>query len=221
MNDHIVIVPVKGLKESKTRLSPFLTREKREALVKALLHDILAGVTVADVFTSILVMSPDDNVSQEIHFDSVGFIKQTNSGLNAAVQQASNFAIRLQAESLTIALADIPLAQPRDFIELFRLGGNQEKVVLAPSSKGGTNVMMLSPPDAIPPGYGRWSYAKHLRQAQRKRLNAYSLSNSRLSFDVDTPKDLTELRRLDPSGRTTAGKLIQQLVKLPALQVKH
>ncbi len=220
MRDHIVIVPVKGIKESKTRLSPFLTREKREALVNALLQDVLASITAADIFTSILVISPDDNVLYEVHPDRVGFIKQTSTGLNAAVQQATNFAGKLQAESLTIVLADIPLAEPRDFIEFFKLGGNHRRVVLAPSFKGGTNVMMLNPSDAIPPGYGRWSYAKHLRQAQKRKLDVYSMSNSRLSFDVDTPKDLTELRRLDPSGITTAGKLIHQLVKLPALQIK-
>jgi 2-phospho-L-lactate guanylyltransferase len=221
MSDHRVIVPVKGLKESKTRLSSFLVKEKRELLVKALLQDVLKSLQGSDVFTSIVVVSPDHSVSEAIQSGNVAFLRQTGTGLNAAVQQAISTATKSRAESLTIALADVPMAEPRDFAELFNLGGNQAKVVLAPSLKGGTNTMFLSPPSAIPPGYGRWSYAKHLREAQRRKLNVYSVSNSRLSFDIDTAKDLVELRRLDPNGRTDAGKLVNNLVKGPVVPIKH
>jgi 2-phospho-L-lactate guanylyltransferase len=77
---------------------------------------------------------------------------------------------------------------------------------MAPSLKGGTNVLLTSPPGVISPSYGRWSYSKHLRQAQSSGLNAYSISNSRISFDIDTMSDLMELRRLDPEGKTASAR---------------
>ena len=77
---------------------------------------------------------------------------------------------------------------------------------MAPSLKGGTNVMLTSPPGTISPSYGRWSYSKHLRLAQMKGVDAYSISNCRVSFDIDTMSDLMELRRLDPESKTASAR---------------
>ncbi len=71
--------------------------------------------------------------------------------------------------------------------------------------------MLTSPPGAISPSYGRWSYSKHLRRAQAGGLNAYSISNGRVSFDIDTTSDLIELRRLDPEGKTASGRAAEML----------
>ena len=71
--------------------------------------------------------------------------------------------------------------------------------------------MLTSPPGVISPSYGRWSYSKHLRQAQAGGLNAYSLSNRRVSFDIDTMSDLMELMRLDSDGKTASGRVADML----------
>ncbi len=136
----------------------------------------------------------------------VSFLKQTGVGLNRAIEQTNRLATQKHARSLTTVLADIPLVEPGDFKELLSIGTASRKVVMAPSFKGGTNVMLTAPPGVISPSYGRWSYSKHLRQAQSTGLNAYSISNSRISFDIDTMSDLMELRRLDPEGKTASAR---------------
>jgi 2-phospho-L-lactate guanylyltransferase (CobY/MobA/RfbA family) len=103
------------------------------------------------------------------------------------------------------------LVEPDDFKEIVGLGSPGRRVAMAPSMKGGTNVMLTSPPGAISPSYGRWSYSKHLRRAQAGGLNAYSISNGRVSFDIDTTSDLIELRRLDPEGKTASGRAAEML----------
>ncbi|MBR2558282.1 MAG: 2-phospho-L-lactate guanylyltransferase, partial [Methanobrevibacter sp.] len=40
MDDIYAIIPVSKFKNAKTRLSPFLSEEEREELLKAMLHDI-------------------------------------------------------------------------------------------------------------------------------------------------------------------------------------
>ena len=217
MTNHLAVVPVKGLAESKTRISKFLYPEDRKILVKALLEDVLTAVVHADIFSSIIVISPDESIANETQRHETVFVKQNGSGLNLAAEQAIRIALKQDAQTVTLILADIPLAEPRDFVELFKLGSQEPKLVMAPSLKGGTNVMTISPPGALHPAYGRWSYAKHLRAAQKKKLNAYSLSNPRVSFDIDTINDLTELRRLDPTGRTTAGRAAHEMGRLPSL----
>jgi len=214
---HIAVVPVKGLTESKRRLSGELSVENRKVLVKALLEDVLAALVRADIYSNILVISPDQDIADIAPLHGASFVKQNNLGLNSAVEQATRLASRERAQSQTIVLADIPLTEPRDFVELFKLGGNEPKVVMAPSLKGGTNIMTMSPPNAIAPAYGRWSYARHLRLAQRKQLRSYSMSNPRVSFDIDTVYDLTRLRRLDPERKTRSGKLAAEVTQTPTL----
>jgi 2-phospho-L-lactate guanylyltransferase len=122
--------------------------------------------------------------------------------------------LKEHAQSITSILADIPLAEPKDFIELSTLGGDEPKVVIVPSLNGGTNVMTIAPPNAIAPAYGRWSYAKHLRLAQRRQLKTYSMSNPRISFDIDTMADLVKLRRLDSGKRTSSGKVVSEMARV-------
>lgn len=77
--------------------------------------------------------------------------------------------------------------------------------------------MTIAPPNAIAPAYGRWSYARHLRLAQKKQLKTYSMSNPRISFDVDTIRDLAKLRRLDAGKRTSSGKVASEVARLANL----
>jgi 2-phospho-L-lactate guanylyltransferase len=153
-----------------------------------------------------MVISPDENVGSRMRFQEVSFLKQAGVGLNRAIEQANRLAMQKHARSITTILADIPLVEPRDFKELLSISAAVPRVVMAPSLKGGTNMMLTSPPGAISPSYGRWSYSKHLRLAQMNGVNAYSISNSRVSFDIDTASDLMELGRLDPEGKTASAR---------------
>lgn len=214
MTDNWAVIPVKGLTESKTRLSPYLQGDKRRALVEALLEDVLSSVIRSRVYGTVMVISADENVGSLIQSQEVSFLKQTSVGLNRTIEQANRLANQKHARSLTTVLADIPLVEPGDFKELVSIGLAVRRVVMAPSFKGGTNVMLTSPPGVISPSYGRWSYSKHLRQAQINGLNTYSISNNRISFDIDTVTDLMELRRLDPEGKTASAKAAEMLKPL-------
>jgi 2-phospho-L-lactate/phosphoenolpyruvate guanylyltransferase len=211
VSDNWAVVPVRGLTESKTRLSNVLHGDKRRAFVEALLVDVLSSVIRSRVYGTIMVVSPDDNVASRIRLHGVSFVKQSSVGLNRAIEQANRLAIQGHARSVTTVLADIPMVEPRDFRELSTMGTVVQRVIMAPSSKGGTNVMLTSPPGVVSPSYGRWSYSKHLRQAQMRGVNAYSVSNPRISFDIDTPSDLMELRNRDPEGKTVSGRVIGEI----------
>jgi len=211
MTDNWAVIPVKGLTESKTRLSTYLQGDKRRILVEALLDDVLSSIIRSKSYGTIMVVSPDENVGSRIRSQDVSFLKQTGIGLNRAVEQANRLATLGHARSLTTVLADIPLVEPADFKELVSLGSPGRRVVMAPSKKGGTNLMLTSPPGVIPPSYGRWSYSKHLRRAQAYGINTYSMSNGRISFDIDTLSDLVELRRLDPEAKTASARAAETL----------
>jgi 2-phospho-L-lactate/phosphoenolpyruvate guanylyltransferase len=213
------VIPVKGLTESKRRLSSYLG-ERKKLLVEALLHDVMSSALQSDVYDKVLVVSPDESVADLSKAKRVSFLRQTGFGLNRAVEQANRLAIRDNVSSLTTILGDIPLAEPQDFREIFKIGDGLGKAVMVPSLKGGTNVMMARPPGVVRPNYGRWSYSKHLRQAQLNKVTTYSISNPRVSFDVDTVTDLIELKRSDPSLRSLSARVLTRLeLVLPSVHV--
>ncbi len=205
------IVPVKSLSEAKRRLANHLDPEERKALVLAMLDDVLTALGKSRLFSETHIVSPDLLLERTARNHRVGFIRQNGAGLNAAIRQALRYLARSKVSSVTTILADLPLAKPSDFTELMRISDHSPRVVLAPSLKGGTNVMLRSPPNLIKTSYGRWSYAKHLRVSQGKNVPVYSISNPRLSFDVDTIEDLKALVMLDASRRTNAGKVAKKL----------
>jgi 2-phospho-L-lactate/phosphoenolpyruvate guanylyltransferase len=210
MRGHWAVIPVKGLTDSKTRLSNYLG-DKKKLFVEALLYDVLNSASRSKVFDRLIVVSPDPKVAEVAREKSSTFLGQTGFGLNRAIEQANKLAQQERVSSLTTILADIPLAEPHDFRELFTLGNGGAKAVTVPSLKGGTNVMMTRPPGVVRPSYGRWSYSKHLRQAQIAGIDTYSISNPRISFDIDTIDDLIELRRRDPPGRTVSARIIHNM----------
>lgn len=214
MTSDWAVIPVKGLTDSKTRLSTYLSTE-RKAFVQALLQDVLHAVINSRVYDQIIVTSPDEDVGLQTRGKRVSFLKQTGYGLNRAIEYANRLALREGANSLTTILADIPLAETDDFVEIFHLGHNDRSVILAPSLKSGTNVMMGRPPGIVKPSYGRWSFTKHLRQAQLQAIPVYALANSRVSFDIDTVNDLIELKRRDAKLRTQSARVLTRVDLTP------
>ena len=217
MTGNFAIIPVKGLVESKSRLARAVGPEDKKKLILALLEDVLAAVKESKVFSRVLVVSPDPSVEKEANLPNGTFLHQEGQGLNAGVRQSTLLAIREKASSVAVLLADIPMVEPRDLKELYSVGGDSVKVVLAPSLKGGTNVMLREPPNVITPAYGRWSFSTHLRAAQKTGLAVYSVSNPRLSFDVDTLEDLIAVARKDPHGKTRTARCLQEMTLLHVL----
>jgi len=208
------IIPVKGLLDSKSRLSRALDPQNKKKLIIGLLEDVLTAVEDSELFNRVLVVSSDPNVEKEAKLRDGTFLRQEGQGLNAGVRQSTLFAMRERASSVAVLLADVPLVEKRDLRELYSTGDVAPRVVLSPSLKGGTNVMIREPPDIIATAYGRWSFSTHLRVAQKTGLAVYSVSNPRLSFDVDIPEDLITITRRDPHGKTQTARCLQEMIPL-------
>lgn len=213
----VAIVPVKTLADAKRRLARHLTLQERRLLVLAMLEDVLNAIESSNAFQEIIVVSPDKTVIAAATKHGSKSLLQTGPGLNTGVLQATNQAINAGATVTTNILADIPLIQPQDFDEILRIGSDAPRVILSPSFDGGTNIMLRSPPNIIDHMYGRWSFTRHLRFAQKKQVSTYAVSNARSSFDIDTIDDLTNILRLDPVGGTRTGNQVRAFQPLLAL----
>lgn len=207
-------MPVKNLVEAKRRLSHHLSVQDRRALVLAMLEDVLESIQASKAFQEVIVVSSDKHLGPTAVKYGAETIVQSALGLNSGIQQATRRAMDLGAHVTTNVLADIPFIGPDDFTKIVGISAETPRVVLSPSLDGGTNIMLRSPPDAIDHAYGRWSFTRHLRNAQKKGAHVYAVSNPRSSFDVDTIDDLRTILRLDPDGRTRTGIQVRRLESL-------
>ena len=89
--------------------------------------------------------------------------------------------------------ADIPLVATAD-IQMLLAGHSRPGVsVAAAGSDGGTNALLVSPPDIIAPAFGERSCQRHISQAREQGLEPNVITSPGLSLDIDTVEDIRAL----------------------------
>lgn len=187
------IVPLKALKESKTRLSPILRPTERAELTIAMLADVLSALKKSKKISSITVVSADKTALKTTRLLGADPVWERKScGLNRAIC----FAIRkrnLASSSVLAIHADLPLLTAHE-VDRFLRGARGYPIALAPSKdQSGTNALLLNPASLVRPAFGKGSFKRHLSIAKQRRLRCKVRRAKGLGFDVDEPKDLVEL----------------------------
>jgi 2-phospho-L-lactate guanylyltransferase len=196
-----VIVPVRALDDGKQRLSPVMGEQQRAMLVAGLLRRTLDVIRAWGGAVAIHVVSPDPAVMPLARSGGARALLQTDEGLNEGIVAARAIAIAGGATAVLILPADLPVleADALDAIveaadAAVAAGAGQPVVVVAPAdARSGTNGLLLSPPDAIAPGFGPASLERHLRAAAAAGASTQLVVDAALGFDLDTPDDLTLL----------------------------
>jgi 2-phospho-L-lactate guanylyltransferase len=198
------LVPVKALRHSKSRLRPMLSDGQREALVLAMLEDILRLLAGVPAIAATAVVSPDADVLAFARGLGAQPIQEPprTRGLNAALAFASDVLSREGASGLLVLPADVPLATAADIETILNGIDTNPSIVLCPSRSGGTNALALRPPGTIPFRFGHRSSATHEREARARGLTLTLLPLPRLAFDIDRPQDLAAVLA-EPIGTTT------------------
>jgi 2-phospho-L-lactate guanylyltransferase len=211
-----LVIPIKKLSNSKTRLSSFLSPLERQALMLAMIKDVLKAVKSSKKIDNVIVTSSDLNVFKISKEFNVEFVEEKfQHGLNYALKNAIEYCIKKNSKSVLIIPADIPLVLAEDLEEIIDLG-KSSSVVITPSKNGhGTNALMLSPPNIIQPMYGKNSFYYHIHEAKIKGVKVKVYKSNRIALDIDTPKDLMDFMSLKTNTYT-----YKFLVKLNTLRIK-
>jgi 2-phospho-L-lactate guanylyltransferase len=92
------------------------------------------------------------------------------------------------------------------------------RVAVVPDRHGaGTNALLMSPPDAIAPGFGPGSRERHTTRAERARHEVAVETLASLALDVDTPEDLEAMVAVLEANPDRAPATAQALVDLGQL----
>lgn len=193
----LVLVPMKRPDASKSRLSGALGDDERRALALRLFRQTLDVLAAArqDAAFDVAVVTGSDEVASLCGSAAV-FNDPPQGGLNAALSHGAERAVALGYDRLCILPADLAAPEVADIVALLQSPGD---VIICPSSDGGTNALLLSPPAAIPLAYGPASAAHHAEAARAAGLIPHRISLGSLRLDVDTSECLTRARAAAPA----------------------
>ncbi len=189
MKDVLFVIPMKDPAVAKSRLSEVLPDGVRARLAMALFRRMLGFLAEAQPGVDVLVVSE----SEVIAAATAGhFLKQSGSGLNEAVTEGAAWAKARGYAAICVLPADLADPSAEDLARLLALGAG---VSIAPAHDGGTNALLVSPPDAISFCYGKGSCAAHQRAAAGLACTIIPLESFR--YDIDTSADLARVRGVE------------------------
>ncbi|MEN9938969.1 MAG: hypothetical protein RLZZ387_5548 [Chloroflexota bacterium] len=204
-----VLIPVKPLHAAKSRLAPAIGPAERRALALAMLGDVLAAAIASPLTAAVTVVSSDPAVLHLAQAAAADALPDYAADLNGALAQAARELTLRGARALLVLPGDLPLLTPADVELLAASLTCAPSAALAPSRDGGTNALLVSPPEALPFLFGRGSLARHLAAAVALGVAARIVRSPGLELDVDQPADLLALALAD--GDTAAQRLVRSL----------
>ena len=193
-----VIVPVKPLRRSKSKLTSILTEDERAILNLKLYENTLNAVRGIGIPHNILVVSKDSSVLSIARMYNAKTLQEDgDSGLNLALKKATQVVKAYSAQSVLILPIDLPLITKDDITSVVDVDTSRPVMVIAPDRKmSGTNMLLISPPDLIEYSYGPGSFERHVRQAQSQGAHIEVKKLNTTELDIDSPEDLQLYKKL-------------------------
>lgn len=201
------VLPVKRFSGAKQRLAGGIDTERREALVAAMLEDMLEAIADARSIERTIVVSGDPRAQEIVAASAAEVLPDpADEGHVAAAMAGIASAEAAHADCVILLPGDCPLLDPKELDSLLT-GLPTRFVAVVPDRHGtGTNALALAPPDAIRPAFGKGSCARHVAAA-RKAGVPYAVEDlPSLALDLDTPADIVALTRVLDEGRSGRAK---------------
>jgi 2-phospho-L-lactate/phosphoenolpyruvate guanylyltransferase len=196
------VLPIKSFGRAKQRLRGALAERPR--LAEAMAADVLDVLSAVADLERILVVTAEPLAAQAATAAGAQVVDDPReAGQSAAAALGVEAARRAGAERALLVPGDCPALDPA---ELGALLASRAPVVIVPDRHGtGTNALLLTPPDRMPPAFGPGSCARHLQLARDAGAEVEITQVRSLGLDVDTPADLAALlARTGGAPRTRA-----------------
>lgn len=190
------VLPVKRFAKAKRRLAAGIDDERREAVVAAMLGDVLEAIGEARSIERAVVVSDEPRAAASAATAGAEVVPDPGEGGHPGAALAGIArAEQLGAECVVLLPGDCPLLEPRELDRLLT-GLPASYVAIVPDRHGsGTNALVLTPPRAIRPAFGEGSCARHVDSAREAGVPFAVEELASLALDLDTPADVVALAR--------------------------
>ena len=196
----LIVIPMKDPASAKSRLRMALQSNERERLARLLFDNTLAFFARQCPAMPRLVVTESAAIAQSSQWQGAQVLREEKrQGLNAALNAASQWAIRQGHDAMLYVAADVAVWEPDEVDALF-VAGQRNTVVIAEAVDGGTNALFLPAPNACPFHFGPGSAVMHEIAAKQHGFSVQRLHLPYLARDVDTPEDLGLWDRVKHSG---------------------
>jgi 2-phospho-L-lactate guanylyltransferase len=191
----LAIVPVKSFDIAKQRLAAALARGSRESLAQAMFADVLAALRRARRVDAIAVVTAEPAAETIARREATVLLDDERAGQSAAAEIGIRYAIASGFERVVLVPGDTPLLDAGELDDLLaRSAADRIAAAIVADRHGtGTNALVLAPPDAMRPGFGPDSLARHVGRAEAAGVTHRVERAPSLAHDVDTPDDLAAL----------------------------
>jgi 2-phospho-L-lactate guanylyltransferase len=195
-----VLIPIKQLGESKTRLTGATQPPSRHPdLVRALQLDTIDAVATAregaDVIAAIYLVTDQPPIPLP---PKVTVLSDPGGGLNAALAHAARGTQREHPEDGVAAMvADLPALRPDDLLAALAMAGQVDRAFVADLGGTGTTMLTVGPNISLDPMFGPDSAALH-----RKSGAIELATGDSLRCDVDTAAELQRCMQLGVGEHT-------------------
>jgi 2-phospho-L-lactate/phosphoenolpyruvate guanylyltransferase len=196
------LLPIKGFRNAKQRLTPILTAAARELLAESMFRDVLGQVRSTRGLGGTFVVTGDDKVAAIAAVAGADVIREpTEKGETEAVDFARSELKSAGYEAVLILPGDMPLVRAVDIeciLGQVPPGAKAPFALLVPShDRLGTNALLLAPPDVIELRFGYDSFTFHMGQITARGLPMPFVENDNIALDIDEPKDLERFLACD------------------------
>jgi 2-phospho-L-lactate guanylyltransferase len=200
------VVPVKERDRAKERLAPLLPSELRQALVLAMLEDVLTALAAAPDLAGLIVVTVDRQARRLASRYGARIVETgARDAHTGAVSAAAGLLAAERHGGMLTVPGDIPLVTADEIGRVVAAHRPAPSFTIVPShDEGGSNAILLSPPDAVPLRFGVDSFFPHLRAAEMRGIRPTMLRLPGIALDIDNPQDLAAFARQPSPTRTRA-----------------
>ena len=182
-----------------------------------MLEDVLAAVAAVADLAGILVVTIDPAAGRMARHYGARLVEDgARDGHTGAVAAAARLLMAERRAGMLALPGDIPLVTADEISRLVAAHRPAPSFTIVPShDEGGSNAILLSPPDAVPLRFGIDSFFPHLRAAEAQGIRPTVLRLPGIALDIDNPEDLAAFAR-QPSATHTRAFLAENAMLPPA-----
>ncbi len=196
------VLPVKRFSAAKRRLGAGVEEQLRDALVPAMVADVVEALAATPAIELTIVVSAQPQLPEPAGPRLMLVEDRLEDGQSAAASLGIERALQEGFERVLCVPGDCPALSPSELAELLAgpAAGGPEVVIVPDRHGTGTNGLLLSPPDAIAPGFGPGSFERHRSLVLASGAVLRVERPPSLLLDIDTGADLDALRRRLATG---------------------
>ena len=192
-----LVIPVKSLRDGKTRLASALNPLQRREFMDRLLVHTLDQATAFPGLERTLVVSACSETRARASTLGAHVLNESGHGLNAALKLAHENIQQRGAAQTIVVPCDLPFLRGEDLHYLSHLAMSEDIVIAPDRRMRGTNGLCFDASLDFNFEFGPDSYARHKFNARRLQRDHAAAISPGLTFDVDTPDDLAEMYKRD------------------------